>query len=442
MSSSVYIETLGCQMNVADTERAATRLSAAGYKMSDSPDVADVVIFNTCSIRERAAQKVYTRIGELRKSRKGAPPLVGVMGCVAQLEGASIFDHSPSVDLVIGTRATDRLPSLIKRATEGRQQTWDLGERGEADSWAISAVERHSAVVAFVPIVEGCNKFCSYCIVPYSRGREVSRTPSEIIREIERLRREGFREVHLIGQNVNSYRPKTDSGFEAYRGATPFARLLRAVAATGMERIKFTTSFPRDFHPDIISAIEENENLCDWIHLPVQTGNNRVLKAMRRGYKVEDYLRRVEAIKNSKRKLSLTSDIIIGFPGETHLEFEETLELVKQCQYDGLYIFKYSERPGTPAAGLTDNVTKEEKARRFKELEELQAKIQRQVYSNYIGREVRVLVERESAKSKEDMMGHSTCHKVVNFPGSAQLVGSVVSIRIVEAKINSLYGMM
>ncbi|HEX7998187.1 MAG TPA: tRNA (N6-isopentenyl adenosine(37)-C2)-methylthiotransferase MiaB [Pyrinomonadaceae bacterium] len=440
MSASVYIETLGCQMNVADTERAATRLRSAGYEMADAPDAADVVIFNTCSVRERAAQKVYTRIGEVRKLRKGAQPLIGVMGCVAQLEGESIFENSPSVNLLIGTRATDRLPSLIEQAGEGKRRAFDLGERAEGESWDVSAAERHSAHVAFVPIIEGCNKFCSYCIVPYSRGREKSRAAWEIVEDVRRLREQGFREIHLIGQNVNSYRPKTDAGLEGFSGATPFSRLLRAVAATGMERIKFTTSFPRDFHVDIIAAIEEHENLCDWIHLPVQSGSDRVLKAMRRGYKIEDYLRRIDAIKNSRRKLSLTSDIIIGFPGETPAEFEETVGLVERCQYDGLYIFKYSERPGTPAAALLDDVSKEEKGERFKALEGVQRKIQSQIYAGYVGRIVKVLVERQSAKSEKDMMGHSTCHKVVNFPGRASMAGQIAEVRIREAKVNSLYG--
>lgn len=440
MSSSVYIETLGCQMNVADTERAATRLRSAGYELTDKPNSADVIIFNTCSVRERAEQKVYTRIGEVRKSRLGSQPLIGVMGCVAQLEGDSIFERSPTVNLVIGTRATDRLPSLIEQASVGQRQALDLAEREEGETWSVAPLERHSQLVAFVPIIEGCNKFCSYCIVPYSRGRERSRPPLEIVEEVRKLRLDGFREVHLIGQNVNSYRPKTEAGLEAYKGATPFSRLLRAVAATEMERIKFTTSFPRDFHPDIVAAIDEHENLCDWIHLPVQSGSDRVLKAMRRGYKIEDYLRRIDVLKNARRRLSLTSDIIIGFPGETAAEFEETLRLVEKCQYDGLYIFKYSERKGTPAAGLADDVTKDEKGERFKALEELQRAIQRRVYADYVGRTVKVLVEGKSAKSQDDMTGHSTCHKVVNFPGSSNLSGQVVNVCVVEAKMNSLYG--
>src|SRR5215471_2472460 len=273
MSARVYIETLGCQMNVADTERAATGLRQAGYELIGSPEDADIVLFNTCSVRERAAQKVYTRIGEVREERHGTKPLIGVMGCVAQLEGESIFDQASAVDMVIGTRATDRIARLIERVREGETAVLDLGERGAADSWDVSPVERHSPYVAFVPIIEGCNKFCSFCIVPYSRGREQSRPAEEIVAEVRQLRQNGYREVHLIGQNVNSYRPRTERGLEAFPGASLFSRLLRAVADTGMERIKFTTSFPRDFHPDIVSAIEEHPNLCDWIHLPVQSGS-------------------------------------------------------------------------------------------------------------------------------------------------------------------------
>ncbi len=429
-------------MNVADTERAATKLREAGYSLTGSSESADVVIFNTCSVRERAAQKVFNRIGEVQKSRRGHEPVIGVMGCVAQLEGASLFDHSSAIDLVIGTAATDRLPSLIESVSDGHQKIMDLGERSEGELWNVSTVERHSPYVAFVPIIEGCNKFCSYCIVPFSRGREKSRNATEIVDEVNKLRAEGYKEVHLIGQNVNSYRPRTSSGLEGFSGMTPFSKLLRAVAATGMERIKFTTSFPRDFHPDIVAALDENENLCDWVHLPVQSGSNRVLRAMRRGYKAEDYLNRVEIIKSARRRLALTSDIIVGFPNETVEEFDQTMALVEQCQYDGLYIFKYSERPDTPASALADGVSKKEKSSRFLALELLQKKIQSRIYESYVGREVSVLVEGESAKSEFDMTGHSTCHKVVNFPGDKSLAGREVRVRITEAKVNSLYGVV
>ena len=440
MSARVYIETFGCQMNIVDSERAATGLRKAGYELVQSVEGADVILFNTCSVRERAEQKVYNRIGELRELTRSQKPVIGVMGCVAQLEGAAIFDHATAVNLVAGTRATDRLPSLIERARGGELAVLDLGERQVGESWEVSPVERHSPYVAFVPIIEGCNKFCSFCIVPYSRGREKSRSAKEIVEEIRALKKLGYKEVHLIGQNVNSYRPRSQEGLEGYPGATLFSRLLRAVAATDIERLKFTTSFPRDFHPDIVSAIEEYPNLCDWIHLPVQSGSDRILQAMRRGYDAANYLKRVERIKNSQRKLALTSDVIVGFPGETQKDFEATLKLVEQCQYDGLYIFKYSKRPGTPAAKLPDEVSVAEKSERFLELERLQRELQRRVYADYVGRLVSVLVERTSARSDEDVTGHSTCHKVVNFKGDSHLLGQLVDVLITEAKPNSLYG--
>jgi tRNA-2-methylthio-N6-dimethylallyladenosine synthase len=442
MKGSVYIETFGCQMNVADTERAATGLRTAGYSLTDSASTADVVLLNTCSVRARAAQKVFTRLGEIQHERKTARPIVGVMGCVAQLEGEAIFDRAPSVNLVVGTRATDRLPSLIDRVRGGEARALDLGERAEGDAWNVSQVQRHSPFIAFVPIIEGCNKFCSFCIVPFSRGREKSRTALDVVDEVSRLRDEGFREVHLIGQNVNSYRPQSDEGLNGFAGVTPFSRLLRAVAATGMERIKFTTSFPRDFHPDIVTAIEENPNLCNWVHLPVQSGSDRVLRAMRRGYSVTDYLGRIESLKKAGRKLALTSDVIVGFPGETESDFENTMRLVQDCEYDALYMFKYSRRSGTRAARMVDDIPDPEKTERFMALEQVQRRIQGRLYENYVGTKVSVLVEGESARSAADMTGHSTCQKVVNFPGMPSLAGSIVEVSITGAKTNSLYGRM
>ncbi len=430
-------------MNVADTERAATGLRQAGYDLTTVAAGADVVLLNTCSVRERAERKVFRRIGEIRSEAKRSghqKPLIGVMGCVAQLEGAGIFADAPAVDLVIGTQATDRIPTMIERARGGEASVIDLEERQESEVWDVSPAERRSPYVAFVPIIEGCNKFCSFCIVPYSRGRERSRSALEIVSEVNRLKSLGYKEVHLIGQNVNSYRPKSQEGLERFSGATPFSRLLRAVAATGMERIKFTTSFPRDFHPDIVCALEEFPNLCDWVHLPVQSGSDRILKAMRRGHSAGDYLRRVEVIKNSQRRLSLTSDIIVGFPGESEADFENTLRLVRNCQYDGLFIFKYSKRTGTPAASFEDVVPEAEKTARFLALEELQESLQQRVYGGYVGRTVSVLAERESARSSEDMTGHSTCHKVVNFRARQTQPGEIVNVVISEAKPYSLYG--
>jgi tRNA-2-methylthio-N6-dimethylallyladenosine synthase len=437
---SVHIETFGCQMNVSDSERVATKLRADGFELTDAADSADVILLNTCSIREKAEQKVFQRVNEIKRARAGGQPLVGVLGCVAQLEGEAIFNSSPSVQLVAGTGATDRITNLLERVREGERHVIDLEGREEGADFEISHTVRHSKHVAFVPIIEGCNKFCTYCIVPYSRGRERSRPAFEIIEDVKRLRADGFQEVQLIGQNVNSYRPKIERGLEGFSGATPFSRLLRAVASTGMNRIKFTTSFPRDFHADIVKAIEEYENLCNWVHLPVQSGNNRVLRAMRRGHKVEDYLERVTAVKNSGREISLTSDIIVGFPGETDEEFEDTLRLVEKCWFHGLYIFKYSRRRGTPAAKLNDDVSTDEKTRRFLALESLQMSIQSRIYRTYVGKVVEVLVEGFSARSERDLKGHTTCNKVVNFGASSEYIGKVVKVRVTEAKAHSLFG--
>lgn len=438
---TVYIETFGCQMNVADSERAMTGLRRAGYTLVNSPEDADVLVYNTCSVRARAEQKVLQRLVStpvlVEKERK---QVTGVMGCVAQLEGESLFEAVPSLNIVTGTRATDRLPELIQRVLNGESRVLDIGERGSGEVWDVETAERTSTHVAFVPVVEGCNKFCTYCIVPYSRGREVSRTAVDILHEVERLREAGFPEIHLIGQNVNSYRPKNPEGLDSFPGQTPFAQLLRMVAATGFPRVKYTTSFPRDFHPDIVAAMDEYDNLCNWIHLPVQSGSDRVLRAMRRGYKSADYLAKVERIRNARRQYALTSDIIVGFPGETVEDFEQTLELVRQCEFHGLYIFKYSERPGTPASRLEDDVADEEKSARFKALLELQNEIQSEIFSTYIGRIVSVLIEGESARSAHDLTGHSTCHKVINFPGTDGLIGRIVDVKITSAKAHSLYG--
>lgn len=434
----VLVETHGCQMNVSDSERIIGKLRNDGYDITADSEEADIVIINTCSIRAKAEHKVYSRIGEVTQTRK--KPLVGVMGCVAQLEGERVFEHAPQVSFVVGTGGVSRISEVLERVLGGEKKVLDTGARAEEEVWDVSPVERHSKYVAFIPIIEGCNKFCTYCIVPYSRGREKSRPADEIVREVLALKAEGYNEIQLIGQNVNSYRPQTDRGLEMFSGATPFSKLLRAVAATGMPRLKFTTSFPRDFHPDIVDAIEENDNLCNWVHLPVQSGNDRILKSMRRGYKVADYLRRVEPVLNSRRQIALTSDIIIGFPGESDQDFEDTLKLVEQCQFHSLYIFKYSQRRGTPAANLPDNVPEEVKTARFLNLEKLQRRLQKNIFESYVGKSVSVLVEGQSARSSEDLTGHTTCNKVVNFKGGGPLAGRIVGVNVSEAKTNSLYG--
>ncbi|MFV0389868.1 MAG: tRNA (N6-isopentenyl adenosine(37)-C2)-methylthiotransferase MiaB [Pyrinomonadaceae bacterium] len=435
----VYLETFGCQMNVSDSERVATQLESEGYEITDSEEAADVVLFNTCSVREKAEHKLFTRVGQIYHS--DIPNrMVGVMGCVAQLEGETIFKKSNGIDFVLGTKAVGRIGSAIREVEVNGPGVIDLNDREPEYDWTTNSTQRHSPYVAFVPIIEGCNKFCTYCIVPFSRGREKSLPASEIVREVLKLRHEGVKEVHLIGQNVNSYRPKTESGLENIHGATLFSRLLRAVARTGIERIKFTTSFPRDFHTDIVDAIEEHENLCNWVHLPVQSGSDVVLKAMRRGHSVENYKKRIDRIHNSTREIALSTDVIVGFPGETRKDFEETLDLFEYCKFDSAYIFNYSSRPGTPASLLDDDVSKTEKTERFLELEALQRSIQTDKFFSQIGKTLKVLVEGTSKQNSNALSGHSTCHKVVNFLGEPNLLGSVVNIRITEAKRNSLYG--
>lgn len=435
----VYLETYGCQMNVSDSERVSTLLVSKGFEITSDENSADVILLNTCSVREKAEHKIYTRVGQIRNLKNGKPT-VGILGCIAQLEGETLFNKIAGVDFVLGTQAVGRVHEAIEYVSSKKESFVDLGIREADYDWTVGETRRHSPYVAFVPIIEGCNKFCTYCIVPFSRGREKSLLASDIIRQVLNLRSAGVKEIHLIGQNVNSYRPASDAGMEKFSGATAFSRLLRAVAATGVERIKFTTSFPRDFHPDIVAAINENENLCNWVHLPVQSGSDRILKLMRRGHTVENYRRRIDCIKNSPREIALTTDIIVGFPGETEEDFQATVELVNYCRYDSSFIFKYSPRAGTPAAEMIDDVGFEDKTRRFLELEKAQRSIQKQVFENYLGKTLEVLAEGASSRGVDQLTGHSTCHKVVNFEDDKNNLGRIVKVRVTENKTNSLYG--
>jgi tRNA-2-methylthio-N6-dimethylallyladenosine synthase len=428
-------------MNVSDTERLATKLQDSGYDLVASDNEAEIVLLNTCSVRERAEQKLFNRVGELSdKKRIDVKPVIGVLGCVAQLEGENLFSKSPNIDFVLGTRAVGRIGRTLDEINKNNEKFVDLGEREVDYDWTVTDQYRNSKYVAFLPIIEGCNKFCTYCIVPFSRGREKSLPPEQILQQLIQLKNSGIKEVHLIGQNVNSYRPKTDVGLEKYKGATPFSRLLRAAAATGIERIKFTTSFPRDFHTDIVCAINEYENLCNWIHLPVQSGSDRILHLMRRGHTSADYLKRVEAIHNSRRPLSLTTDLIVGFPGETDADFEDTLNLYEKCRFDTAYIFKYSPRPGTPAANMDSVISPQIKRERFLAVESVQKRVQEERLKEYVGKTLKVLAERVSAKFEKDLTGHTTCHKVVNFEAEKDYLGKIVSVQITQAKVNSLLG--
>lgn len=424
-------------MNVSDSERVRSLLKSDGYALTNDEAAADVVLLNTCSVREKAENKLYTRIGQIPNKELKK---IGVLGCVAQLEGETLFADKRGIDFVVGTQAVGRVSKVIERVLDGEKNISDLAKREDEYDWSVSSDSRHSAYVGFVPIIEGCNKFCTYCIVPFSRGRERSLPASEIIRQVLKLKREGVKEIHLIGQNVNSYRPQTDAGMEEFRGATPFSRLLRAVASTGIERVKFNTSFPRDFHTDIIDAIDEFENLCNWVHLPVQSGSNKILRAMRRGHTIENYLKRVEKIKSSPGDISLSTDIIVGFPGESVQDFEDTLKLARICRFDSAYIFKYSPRFGTPAYDLEDDVSAAEKKDRFLKLEEITRENQKNALKKFKNKVVEVLVEKISGKGGSELNGHTSCHRVVNFTGDRKFLGKIVKVKIVKTEAFYLSG--
>ncbi len=438
----VYLETFGCQMNVSDSERVATMLEADGFEITPDEDAAEVILFNTCSVREKAEHKLYTRIGQVRKTKKNERAVVGILGCVAQLEGETLFNKNSGIDFILGTKAVGRISKAIESSLDTREQYIDLGEREDNYDWSVSEKQRHSPYVAFVPIIEGCNKFCTYCIVPFSRGREKSLPVSIIIKQILELKQQGVKEIHLIGQNVNSYRPKADQELEKFKGATPFSKLLRAVASTDIDRIKFATSFPRDFHTDIVDAIDENENLCNWVHLPVQSGSDKILKKMRRGHTVDNYLKRIDKIRSSRRRISLTTDLIVGFPGETQDDFQKTVKLAEYCKFDSAYFFKYSPRPGTPAFELVDDVSPEEKKYRCMELEKTLRHSQSISLQSELNKTHKVLAEGFSTKSDNILNGHTTCHKIVNFEANQNFLGQIVNVKITECKTNTLFGKM
>ena len=430
-------------MNVHDSEKVSFALSEVGYEATSDPVNADLILLNTCMVRERAARKVYTRIRELKSQlrpvRKVELPIFGIMGCVAQAEADRVFERNQDVRLVLGTQALAKLPALVEQLEQGFPRAIDVRLSKDAEFFELQAAARLTPHVAFLTITEGCNKFCSFCIVPFTRGRERSRPADRIVAEARDLARNGYREVHLLGQNVNSY--GSSGRYPGSEGEITFARLLERVAnESGLPRIKFTTSYPRDFTEEIVQAIDAHQNLCEWVHLPAQSGSDRVLRAMRRGYTRSDYLEKISLVKRAHKDLAITGDLIVGFPGETEADFQETLSLIAEVEYDGLYIFKYSPRPRTPAATYTDSVPEEVKTERFMQLQELQNRIQKRRYDRYLGRTVEVLVEGQSARSLTDLTGHTRCQKVVNFPAGADLIGEIVEVRVTEIKPHSLYG--
>jgi tRNA-2-methylthio-N6-dimethylallyladenosine synthase len=457
MEKKFYLETFGCQMNVHDSEKATAVLAEIGYQPTKEAVEADLVLLNTCMVREKAARKVYSRIldikQDIRESRGEASPraakevfpVFGVMGCVAQAEAERMFERSRDVRLVLGTQAIAKLPALLGQLDEGFQRAIDVRLTKDADFVELDAGRRNTKHVAFITITEGCNKFCSFCIVPFTRGRERSRPPRNILAEAQALQRQGFKEVQLLGQNVNSYglsgKYHGNEVSEDGSSLVTFAELLRRLATeSDLERIKYTTSYPRDFDREVVKVMDEHESLCEWIHLPAQSGSNRILRAMRRGYTREEYLGKIRDIRAARKDYSITGDIIVGFPGETEEDFNETLSMVAEVEYDGLYIFNYSPRPRTPAAAYADSVPDEIKGARFAKLQELQLRIQQQRYRRHLGQTLEVLVEDVSSRTTSDYTGHTRCNKVVNFPGTPDLMGQLVKVRITDVKRHSMYG--
>ena len=428
----LYIKTYGCQMNVYDSERMADVLRPLGYALTDAPDDADLVVLNTCHIREKAAEKVYSELGRIKRIKElraegGQETRVAVAGCVAQAEGEEIMRRAPVVDLVIGPQSYHRLPELIARTSR------QLGERLAADFDPEDKFDRlpeERAVQgysAFLTVQEGCDKFCTFCVVPYTRGAEFSRTPEAVDAEARRLAERGVREVTLLGQNVN-----------AYEGG--LAALVRRLAKIeGLDRIRYTTSHPRDMDEGLIAAHGEIEALMPYLHLPVQAGSDKVLKAMNRGHTAEHYLRLVDRIRAARPDIALSGDFIVGFPGESDADFEKTLEVVREARYASAFSFKYSRRPGTPAAAMPGQVPEEVKAERLQRLQGVLEEQHQAFNAAMAGRIVPVLFEREG-RHPGQIAGRSPYLQAVHAEAPQRLIGRIVPVRIASAGSNSLAG--
>ena len=429
-----YIETFGCQMNVHDSEKVAGVLMTRGYEPVTSPDDADLIFYNTCSIREKAAQKVFSRLGQFRKAGAGKPAnkIFAVLGCVAQQEGEEIFERAPHVSLVCGSASYPRLPELLEQLDRGHQRLTGLS-LGTGDCFETEMTRRDNRFRAYLTLIEGCDKRCSFCVVPMTRGPERSRPSDKILEECRRLAAEGFTEIQLLGQTVNSYRDPSPARLS-------FAELLSRVAQVpGVRRVRFTTSHPRDFTPDIVQAINDCPALCDQIHLPVQSGSNAVLRRMARGYTREEYLEKIDCIRNARRAMSISTDIIVGFCGETVDDFEQTLSLQDQVGYDQVFSFKYSPRPNTAAQGWEDSVPEDEKGRRLAILQERQRQIQLARNQACVGKEFEVLVESFHPKLGQ-AAGRTTANRIINFAGRPEWVGTYMNVRVISAGPNSLVG--
>jgi len=434
----VFIKTYGCQMNVYDSERMGDVLAKAGYTPVDAPETADLVVLNTCHIREKAAEKVYSELGRLRRLKRDNEGLViAVAGCVAQAEGEEIVRRAPAVDLVLGPQAYHRLPehlaALARRRAPIVETEFPAGEKFDALDGGKGPRALPRGVTAFVTVQEGCDRFCTFCVVPYTRGAEFSRPVARIAAEVEALTAQGVREFTLLGQNVNAYHGLGPDG-EAWTLARLIARLS---AIEGVARLRYTTSHPRDMSDDLIGAHGDNPRLMPYLHLPAQAGSDRVLKAMNRQYTAESYLRLVERIRAARPDIALSGDFIVGFPGETEADFAQTLGLVREARYASAFAFKYSPRPGTPAAEREDQIPEDEKADRLSRLQALLAQQQTAFNAGLLGREVEVLLERPG-RHPGQLVGRSPWLQAVHLDGAGLSPGDIVTATIAAIGRNSL----
>ena len=434
-----FIETYGCQMNVHDSERIAGLLEAAGYDAATAATDADVVVINTCSVRERAEEKLYTRLGEIRQAREetGHAPVVAVAGCVAQQEGAAMLKRSNMVDVIIGTQSLKQLPALIAGASVSslsRAPRIDINAYDDV-SFPLGIARRSDPVKAYVTIIEGCNEFCSFCVVPYTRGHERMRPKRDIVNEVIQAAGEGHREIQLLGQIVNHYQAPDDASCD-------FAALLEAVhEVPGVDRIRFASPHPRHVPVRLMEAVRDLPKVCKHFHLPVQSGSTRVLAAMRRRYSRDSYLEIVARLRDMVPGIALTTDMIVGFPGETDADFDETMSLTREVRYESMFSFKYSPRPNTLAEQrYADDVSDEVKTRRIVALQGVQRDIQLERHQQMIGAELDVLVDSVSRRRDWELSGRTHGNTVVNFPGSREWLGRIARVRISRAGAYSIGG--
>jgi len=432
MGKTFYLETFGCQMNAHDSEKVVGTLRQEGYTQVTEESDADLILYNTCSIRDKAEQKVFHRLNDYKRLQAEGKRF-GVLGCVAQQEGQHIFERAPYVSLVAGSASYRNLPEMLHRLEAGETRVTGLDDRQTDETFDTEFTARSNPHRGYITIIEGCDKFCAYCVVPYTRGKERSRSSASVLAEAQRIAGLGYTEIQLLGQNVNSFRDPS--------GKRSFAELLVAVSEiNGIQRVRFTTSHPRDFTRDIVDAIDSHPALCNHIHLPVQSGSTDVLRAMQREYTREWYLERIQWTKDASRDISLTTDIIVGFPGETDRDFEQTITLLDAAGYDGVFGFKYSPRPNTPAIHMHDSIADEVKSQRLAILNERQREIQRTNYQRHLDTTLEVMVEGQNS-ARGQVIGRSSQNKTVNFTcDQIPAVGSYVDVRITKIFPNSLVG--